>query len=230
VRAHGVIFVLVVLVVLGASAISGLADDGLKCSTFGATCGIDGTVVAAADGDITGNLYYVSANFPDVVRVIDTNPNNSWTSPWLLNNQLGVGQPAVNFGHALQGDILVVQLCDLALNATPCANTSKNPYVFSNDPTHSADNTSHAMVAMNGGACATANCSDKRTQLLWFEDLATKQNSDWDYNDMVVSLHNIDVLFPHTDGSLDAPVPEPATLSLLAGGLLAGVIRRAKKN
>lgn len=229
-RAHWVILVLVVLAVIGAFAAPALADDGLKCGSFGATCATDGTVVAAADGDITGNLYYVSANFPDYVRVIDTNPDNRWTSGWLLDNQLGVNQPGVTFGHALKGDILVVQLCDQYENATPCANTSKNPYVFSNDPIYSADNLSHALVAMNGGASSTARGDGTRTQLLWFEDLSNKQNSDWDYNDLVLALHNIDVIFRNGGDLQSAPVPEPATLSLLASGLAAGIIRRMKKS
>jgi hypothetical protein len=229
VRAHWVIFV---LVVIAAFAVPAVADSGLTCWTFGATCATDGTIVAGASGTISGNLFYKSANFIDYVRVIDTNPNNSWTSPWVLNNQITqIGGPSVAFGNALKGDILVVELCDQDENAATCGNGIKNPYVFASDPNYSADDLSHAMVAQNGGAGATANGVGPRTQLIWLEDLSNKQNSDWDYNDLVLALHNVDVVFPHNGGTSEAsPVPEPATLSLLVGGVAAGLIRRLKKN
>lgn len=224
-RAHWVILVLVVLAAFAGSA---LADDGLQCWSFGVSCADDGTIVAGADGSITGNLYYQKANFTSYVRVIDTNPNNSWTSSWVLNNQItGIGGPPVTFGNALKGDILVVQLCDQQEQPNICTDNSRNQYLFASDPTYSADGLSHAMVPMNGGASATAKGDGPRTQLIWFEDLADKQHTDWDYNDFVLALHNVDVLFPHGDA---AAVPEPGTLSLLAGGLLTGLIRRIKKS
>lgn len=211
---------------------SSVADDGLKCGTFGATCATDGTIVAASNGKITGNLYYVSANFMDYVRVVDTNPANSWTSAWMLNNQTTqIGGTPVTFGNALAGDILVVELCDQFENATTCGNNITNPYVFASDPKYSADGLSHAQVAQNGGAGPLANGGGIRSQLIWLEDLSNKQQSDWDYNDSVLALHNIDVLFPHGGGGLDSSaVPEPATLTLLASGLAAGLIRRMKKS
>lgn len=228
-RAH---WVILVLVVVTAFTIPALADNGLHCTTFGQTCATNGSIFAQSTGDITGNMYYSDANFTDYVRIVDTNPQNAWTSAWMLDNQRGVGQPSVDFGHALKGDILVVELCDVQENATPCADVSTNPYVFASDPKYSADNVSHAMIPMDGGAGATASSRGPRTQLIWLEDLSFKQNSDWDYNDLVVSLHNVDVVFPNNGGgtSQSSPVPEPATLSLLAGGLAAGVIRRMKKN
>jgi hypothetical protein len=210
-----------------------IADNGLKCSSFGATCATDGSIVAGSTGAISGNLFYESANFIDYVRVVDTNPNNSWTSPWMLNNQTTqIGGPSVTFGNAIKGDILVVELCDQDENAATCGNGIKNPYVFASDPNYSADNLSHAMIAQNGGACATANCSDQigRTSLIWLEDLSTKQNSDWDYNDLVLALHNVDVVFPHDGSSQASAVPEPGTISLLVGGVAAGLIRRVKKS
>ena len=228
-RAHCVI--LVVIVVLAAFAVPALADAGLHCWTFGQTCATDGTIVAVSDGDITGNIHYSDANFTDYVRIVDTNPQNSWTSGWMLDNQKGLGQPSVDFGHALKNDILVVEICDVQENATPCADSSKNPYVFANDPKYSADGKSHAMIPMDGGAGATAKNPGRGTQLIWLEDLSDKQNSDWDYNDLVVALQNVDVAFPNNGGTSQAsPVPEPATLSLLAGGMVAGLIRRMKKN
>jgi hypothetical protein len=188
--------------------------------------------VAGSDGAISGNLYYVSANFTDYIRVIDTNPNNSWTSNWVLDNQLtGIGGPSINFGNALKGDVLVVQLCDQQEQPNICTETSKNQYLFSSDPKFSADGLSHAMVAQNGGASATAKGDGPRTQLIWLEDLSAKENTDWDFNDFVLALHNVDVVFPHDSQTSGAsPVPEPATISLLAGGLVAGLIRRLKKN
>ena len=42
------------------------------------------------------------------------------------------------------------------------------------------------MIPMDGGAGATAKDPGRGTQLIWLEDLSTKQNSDWDYNDLVV--------------------------------------------
>lgn len=231
-RAHWVILVLVVLSVFSGYA---LADAGLTCWTYGANCQTNGSVVAASDGSITGNLYYKSANFMSYVRVIDTNPDNSWTSPWMLNNQTTqIGGPPVTFGNALKGDVLIVQLCDQTENAATCGNGILNPYLFANDPKYSADGLSHAMAAQNGGVCPTALCDDpsKRINLIWLEDLATKQNTDWDYNDLVLALHNVDVLFPN-DGmsqSQNSAVPEPATMSLLAGGLAAGWFRRKKKS
>ncbi len=226
-RAHWVILVLVVLAAFAAPA---LADDGLHCWTFGQTCATNGTIFALSDGDIKGNIYYANANFPDWVRIIDTNPNNSWTSDWMLDNQGGVGQPSVDFGHALKNDILVVQLCDQALQPNICTSTSKNQYLFANDPKFSVDGLSHAEIPMDGGVGATAKNPGRGTQLIWLEDLSTKWNSDWDYNDLVLSLHNVDVVFPNGGNSQASPVPEPGTISLLAGGLVAGLIRRMKKN
>ncbi len=227
-RAHRVILLFVVLAVFTGSA---LADDGLHCWTFGQTCATDGTIVAQSDGDIKGNIYYADANFADWVRVIDTNPQNSWTSNWMLDNQGGIGQPSVDFGHALKNDILVVQLCDQALQPNICTSTSQNQYLFATDPKYSVDGLSHAMIPMDGGVGATAKDPGRGTQLIWFEDLSTKWNSDWDYNDLVLSLHNVDVAFPNNGGTLQAaPVPEPATLSLLVGGIAAGLLRRMKKS
>ena len=230
-RAHWVILVLVVLALF---ALPALADSGLMCWTFGQSCAADGTIVAAADGDISGNLYYTKANFWSFVRIIDLNPSNSWTSGWMLNTQNGSSNSTVDFGHALKGDILVIQLCDQQEQPNGCADTSQNQYLFANDPKYSADGLSHAMVAMNGGAGATAKGGGPRSQLIWLEDLADKQKTDWDYNDSVIALHNVDVLFPHGDtgfsGMNASPVPEPATLTLLTGGLMAGVIRRIKKS
>jgi hypothetical protein len=111
-----------------------------------------------------------------------------------------------------------------------CTDSSKSQYLFASDPNYSADGLSHAMVAQNGGASATARGDGIRSQLIWLEDLSDKQQSDWDYNDTVLALHNIDVVFPHNGGSDLSPVPEPATLSLLAGGLVAGVVRRIKNS
>ncbi len=229
-RARWVLFTFVVIAGLSVSAVASVGDNGLKCTTFGQTCATDGTIFAQSTGDIKGNIFYSDANFIDWVRVVDTNPQNSWTSGWMLDNQRGIGQPSVDFGHALKGDILVVQICDAELNASPCADSSKNPYVFGSDPKYSADNVSHAMVPMDGGAGATANNSGPRTQLIWLEDLSFKQNSDWDYNDLVLSLHNVDVAFPNNGGTSDtAPAPEPGTICLLASGLAAGLIRTIKK-
>lgn len=227
-RAHWVILVLVALAALSVPALA----DTVTCGTFGQTCATDGTIVAGTTGEITGNLYYASANFTSYVRVIDTNPNNRWVSPWMLNNQTTpIGGPSVDFGSAMKGDILVVQLCDQNENFATCGNGIKNPYVFSNDPVYSADNLSHAQIAENGGACATASCeSGIRTQLIWLEDLSNKQHSDWDYNDLVLALHNIDVTFPNGGGLDASPVPEPATITMLAGGLAAGLFRRMKKS
>lgn len=229
-RSHGLILVLAIIAGFSVSAAASIDDNGLKCWTFGATCATDGTIVAGSNGAVTGNLYYASANFTDYVRVIDTNPANAWTSPWMLDNQLGVGQPLVDFGNALKGDILVVQLCDQQEQPNICNSTSKNEYLFGSDPRYSADGLSHAMIAQNGGAGPLANGGGLRSQLIWLEDLSNKQNSDWDFNDLVLAMHNVDVLFPHSAGLDSAPVPEPATLSLLAGGLLAGLIGRIKRN
>ncbi len=226
-RAHWVILVLVVLAAFAGSA---LADDGLKCWTFGATCADNGTIVAAANGDVTGNIYYTKADFWSWVRVIDLNPNNSWTSSWMLDSQAGVGNSPVDFGHALKGDILVLQLCDQQEQPNLCVDSSKNQYLFANDPKYSADGLSHAMVSMNGGNSPTARGDGTRTQLIWLEDLSDKQHTDWDYNDSVIALHNIDVVFPNGGGTQDSPVPEPGTISLIAGGVLTGLVRRFKKS
>lgn len=227
-RAHGVILRFVVIAAL---AVPALADNGLKCWTFGATCATNGTIFAQSDGDIKGNIYYSDANFTDWVRVIDLNPQNSWTSAWMLDNQRGIGQPSVDFGHALKGDILVVQICDQELQPNLCVDSSKNQDLFGSDPKYSADGLSHAMVPMNGGISATSAGTGPRSQLIWLEDLGDKQHTDWDYNDLVVALFNADVVFPHNGGtSGSAEVPEPATLSLLAGGVAAGLIRRMKKS
>jgi hypothetical protein len=227
VRGHWVLLVLA----LAAFAVPAVADDGLKCWSFGATCGSNGTITASLDGDVTGNIYYTKADFSDWVRVIDINPNNSWTSDWMLNNSLGTGQPTVTFGHALKGDLLVVQLCDQQEQPNICTSNSKLSYLFGSDPKYSADGLSHAMVPDNGGASATAKGDGPRTQLIWLEDLADKQNTDWDYNDLVLALHNVNVTFLNDGGtSQGSPVPEPATLSLLASGVMAGVIRRIKKS
>lgn len=229
-RAHGVILVLVVIAALAACAVPARADV-LYCWTFGQSCATNGTIVAQSDGDIKGNIFYANANFTDWVRIIDLNPQNSWTSSWMLDNQRGIGQPSVDFGHALKNDILVVQICDQQEQPNMCTDSSKNQYLFSSDPKYSADGLSHAMIPQDGGVSPTADKNGPRTQLIWLEDLSDKEHTDWDYNDLVLSLHNVDVLFPNNGGtSQAAPVPEPATISMLAGGIAAGLFRRMKKS
>ncbi len=220
-------WVSLVLVLMAACSIPAVADTGLLCSTFGATCANPQQITAQFTGDITGNLYYVSANFHDWVRVIDTNPDNSWTSNWFFNNQLGVQQPSVVFGHANQGDVLVVQLCDQEEQRNLCAPSSKNQYLLASDPAYSGDGMNHALVNVNGGATTTARGDGPKTWLIWLEDLDTAHDSDWDYNDEVIGLHNVLVSFG-AEGA-QAPVPEPATISLLVSGLGAGFLGWLKK-
>ena len=219
-------------VVLAVFAVPALADNGLLCTTSGHTCATDGTIVAQRDGDITGNIFYANADFADWVRVIDLNPQNPWTSSWMLDNQRGIGQPSVNFGHAMKNDILVVQICDQQLQPNLCVDNSKNQYLFASDPNFSVDGLSHAEIPQDGGFGPWGTTSHIRnSQLIWLEDLGTKQGSDWDYNDLVVSLHNVDVLFPNSGGTSESsPVPEPGTIVLLASGLAGGLIRRMNKN
>ena len=107
-------------VVLAVFAVPALADGGLLCTTSGHACQTNGTIVAQRDGDITGNIFYANADFTDYVRVIDLNPQNPWTSDWMLDNQRGIGQPSVNFGHAMKNDILVVQICDQQRHFARC--------------------------------------------------------------------------------------------------------------
>ena len=230
-RASCVLMVLVLVALCAIPAAAGIGDNGLKCWTYGATCEQPMTITAQSTGDITGNLYYYSANFIDFVRIVDTNPNNSWTSPWMLENQLGTQQPKVDFGHALAGDVLVVELCDEQEQTALCASNSKNPYIFASDPTYSSDHVSHAVVNIKGNVSDLANGGGSLSALIWMEDLADKQHTDWDYNDSVIALHNVIVNFYQSNGNgIDAPTPEPGTICLLASGLAAGLIRLRKRN
>jgi len=224
-------WILVVLLIIGVSAVPAVAD-GLTCASVFGDCANPGQISAQSTGDITGSLVYFSADFSDYVRVIDTNPNNFWVSSWSLGNRFGTGQSPVTFGHALKNDTLVIQLCDQQEQQNFCNQDSKNQYLFASDPAYSADNKSHAVAARNGGGpfSVTGQGENPRTAVIWMEDLSDKQHTDWDYNDEVLNLGNVLVTFPHSGGLDAAPVPEPSTIVLLASGLAGGLIRRMKKN
>lgn len=230
-------WVLTCLLLVAACAIPAAADSSLTCSSFGATCANPLQITAQFTGDITGNLYYQSANFTDYVRVIDTNPNNSWTSPWVLSNQGGINSQLVTFGQALRGDVLVLQLCDQQEQPNICTSPSQNQYLFASDPNYSADGKSHALVNEAGGVSATANDPTRnrpKSWMIWMEDLSTKEGSDWDYNDTVIALHNVNISFDGSDYSSglgpQSEVPEPGTISLLASSLVGGLLYKFRKN
>jgi hypothetical protein len=155
--------------------------------------------------------------------VIDTNPNNSWTSPWLLDNQLGTTQPTVTFGSALQGDVLIVELCDAQLQSNQMCDVNSN-YLFSTDPSHSHDGLNHAMSNTLGPAYIDP-VSGINYWPVWMEDLDAAHNSDFDYNDEVVTLQNVIIGF----SAENASVPEPASLSLVAAGVSAALLRKFRK-
>lgn len=222
-RLSWVLLCVILLPALALTAVADTGDNGLMCNSFGGVCANPVQITAQNTGDITGNLSYYSANFPDFVRVIDTNPNNSWTSPWMLDNQNGIQQPSVTFGSALKGDVLVVQLCDQELQITLCARGARNPYLFASDPAYSVDGKSHALANTLGGGTTTLKDGTLVWQL-WLEDLDDKWDTDWDYNDSVISLHNVEISFASSQEN--APVPEPASISLLASGIAAACWRK----
>ena len=206
-----------------ASAVADTGDSGLLCSTYGANCANPTQITAQNNGNITGSLYYYSADFYDWVRVIDTNPNNSWTSSWTLFNH-GQNNGPVVFGSALKGDVLVVQLCDQTLQFSFCSRSSN--YIYGSDPRYSVDGKSHALVNTQGGGTVSLKNSTQ-TWAIWMEDLDDRWKSDWDYNDEVVTISNITVSFGSSSSpEQDAPVPEPASLSLLGSGLAAWLLRK----
>ena len=223
-RSYWVLLCVFLLPACVLTAFADIGDNGLKCNTFGATCANPLQITAQFTGDITGNLYYSSADFHDWVRVIDTNPNNSWTSRWYLENKLGTQQRPVVFGSALQGDVLVVQLCDQELQNGLCSPFSN--YLFASDPAYSHDGVSHALANTDGGATLSLG-NPTLTWAIWLEDLDAAHGGDFDYNDEVIGLHNVLISFA-SEGT-NAPVPEPASLVLLGSGLAAGVLRRIKK-
>ncbi len=233
-RAYWVLFC---LLAVAACAVPAAADSGLTCSTFGGTCASPLQITAQFTGSITGNLYYQSANFTDYVRLIDTNPNNNWTSPWVLSNQGQINSQLVTFGQALKGDVLVMQLCDQQEQPNICTSASKNEYLFASDPNYSADGKNHALVNVNGGVSPVANDPTRnlpKSWVIWMEDLSTKQNTDWDFNDTAIALHNVNISFGGSEFSngpgQQSEVPEPGTISLLASSLAAGLLCRFRKN
>ena len=219
-RSYWVLLCVFLLPACVLTAFADIGDNGQKCNTFGATCENPLQITAQSTGKITGNLYYFSADFNDYVRVIDTNPNNSWTSPWYLRNHDGVNQPSVTFGSALKGDVLVVQICDEELQGGLCTPGSK--YLFGSDPADSHDGLNHALVSTIGGGTVSLQ-NQTQVWAIWLEDLDAVHDGDFDYNDEVVSLHNVVVSFANQAG---LPVPEPTSLSLLATAFAAGWLRK----
>ena len=159
----------------------------------------------------------------DWVRVVDTNPNNSWVSPWLLENKNSINQPSVVFGNALKGDVLVVQLLDLELQFTV-----RSDYLFATDPAFSVDGKNHAIVNTNGGATVSLR-NPTQTWAIWLEDLSDRWKSDWDFNDQVIALSNITVSFADSPApDSNAPVPELASMSLLGSAISTAWLLRKK--
>jgi hypothetical protein len=169
--------------------LNAVADSGDTCNSIGGTCAPLTQITAQFTGTIDGNLFYFSANFHDYVRVIDTNPNNSWTSPWLLENQLGTTQPNVTFGSAIQGDVLRIELCTAELQTNQMCDANSD-YLFSNDPSHSHDGLNHAQSNTLGPGYIDP-IDHKNYWAAWMEDLDSAHDGDFDYNDEVVTLHNV---------------------------------------
>lgn len=205
-------------------SLASVGDAGESCNGIGGVCTSPARITAQFTGDIKGNLEYFSANVNDWVRVIDTNPNNSWTSAWYLDNQKGTGQPTVTFGSALQGDVLILELCDAALQTNQMCDANSN-YLFSTDPSHSHDGWNHGLANTLGPGFIDP-VDHTNYWAVWMEDLDNAHGSDWDYNDEVVTLHNVIISFGAERG---AQVPEPASLSLLAAGVAAGWLRKVAR-
>jgi len=155
------------------------------------------TFTADASGNITGWFYGYSAGDTDEIRMVDV--TSGYTSQWAFVNKTTTVGASFNFGSVTAGDALVWELYNVNTND-----------ILASNPLDSADGLNHVYAASYSGTGGPAGIP--AGTYLGFEDLASFQNSDFDYNDDTFVVEN--------DSDNPVVTPEPDSFYLLGTGIL----------
>ena len=193
-----------VLVCLAAGSLFAAADT-IPYGNVG-TIAPQSSLIAAANGNITGYFVSQSAGDDDSIRMIDVTTGT--ISNYFFANHSTAIDAVADFGPVNAGDTLVFELYNVSTNQ-----------LFASDGSYSVDGVNHAYTAAFAGGLLNGDTFPGGTYV-GMEDLPNG-SSDFDYNDDAFVFTNVAT-------RSTSPIPEPSSLLLLGTGALGavGAIRR----